>query len=96
MIGNALDNSRLTDPAIAALAVMHRVFAGLEQHVEDGLAGRNLIDAPAALEFDLETRQSPDFSSGAVKISKCNRPCGQFSCLANAIAASIIGSGPQR
>ena len=39
MIGNALDDSRLADSAIAALAVMHRVFAGFKQHVEatDGL-----------------------------------------------------------
>src|SRR5439155_3833967 len=55
MIGNPLDDSGLADPAIAALAVMYRVFAGLEQHVEDGLAGRNLVDAPAAFELDLET-----------------------------------------
>ena len=54
MIGNAVDHGGLADPAIAALAVVHRVFAGLDQHVEDGLAGRNLIDASAAFEFDLK------------------------------------------
>ena len=30
MIGNALDHCRLADAAIAALAVMYRVFAGFE------------------------------------------------------------------
>ena len=39
MIGTPLDDPCLADSAIASFAVMHRVFAGLDQYVEDGLAG---------------------------------------------------------
>ena len=54
MIGNAVEHRGLADAAVASLAVMHRVLAGLDQHVEDGLAGGNLVDAAVALELDLE------------------------------------------
>ena len=41
MVGRAFDHADLADAAIAALAIMHGIFACFDQHAEYGLVGRN-------------------------------------------------------
>src|SRR5437016_2030916 len=54
MIGRALDHADLADAAIAALAIMHPILAGFDQHGENGLARRNLEGLSGIVQHDLE------------------------------------------
>jgi carnitine-CoA ligase len=54
MVGDALEHGNLTDTALAALAIVHRVDTLIDQHLQNALTGRNNEGQAGALQHDFD------------------------------------------